>query len=46
MLDSEGVPHLSKMFTEPGLENTLSMIGDNCQLSLMAVGGENMFKIR
>ena len=41
MLDSEGVPHQSKMVTEPDTVTDLTMIGDNCELKLMAIGGEN-----
>ena len=40
MMDSEGVPHQSKMYTEPDTVSDLTMIGDNCELKLMAVGGE------
>ena len=29
------------MFTEPGAASSLTMIGDNCELRLMAVGGQN-----
>ena len=41
MLDSEGVPHQSKMVTDPDTVTDLTMIGDNCDLKIMAVGGEN-----
>ena len=29
------------MFTETGGASSLTMIGDNCELRLMAVGGQN-----
>ena len=41
MLDSEGVPHQAKMYTEVGAAASLTMIGDNCELRLAAVGGQN-----
>ena len=46
MMDSEGVPHQAKMYTEPGAAASLTMIGDNCELRLAAVGGQNEIKMR